>query len=273
MDKREILQILNDAYFSKNMQDKKIMAHLPELLSNVKLFVDIGASLGQYTFLANKTMTNGKIYAIEPDPLRFEKLLLDCKKWESSSTNEIKCIHAAASYCDEKNSFFVTNSNFSGGLFKHGFSAKEQESAARVVGWEQIEVKCLSLDNLFLFKEEIVPDFIKIDVEGSELRVLKGCLKMLKSGSPIFLIEVHNYNDPKGQKNATEFCLFMKNQGYKYYDCFGEGKTLFFRHIYQLSYKLFLKIQIHRIVYLVKKVIKKMKKALKKILSIGHSIS
>ena len=42
-------------------------------------------------------MTNGKIYAIEADPIRFKELERNCKKWERMSSNKIIPIHAAVS--------------------------------------------------------------------------------------------------------------------------------------------------------------------------------
>jgi len=56
MEKEQIFQGLSKAYFSEEMHEKSIIEHLPELLASAKLFIDIGASLGQYTYFANKVM-------------------------------------------------------------------------------------------------------------------------------------------------------------------------------------------------------------------------
>lgn len=49
MEKEQAYQELNKAYFSEEMHEKSVIERLPELLASAKLFIDIGASLGQYT--------------------------------------------------------------------------------------------------------------------------------------------------------------------------------------------------------------------------------
>ena len=98
MEKEQIFQGLNKAYFSEEMHEKSIIEHLPELLKSAKLFIDIGASLGQYTYFANKVMLGGEIIAIEADPIRFEQLKHNCQKWEfeSGGRNRLTPVQAAA---------------------------------------------------------------------------------------------------------------------------------------------------------------------------------
>ena len=80
MELQELYKIWNDQYFGENMHEKEVINSLPYLLRNAEVFVDVGASIGQYTFFGNKIMNNGKIYAIEADPLRFERLDKLCKE-------------------------------------------------------------------------------------------------------------------------------------------------------------------------------------------------
>ena len=190
MDKQEIYRILNEAYFSEECHEKDVLDHLPALLGGVKVFVDVGASLGQYTFFANKHIQGGQIFAIGADPVRFEELKENCRKWESesASNNKLTALHAAASDLDGKTMFFVTNSNVSGGLFKH--------NAAQAVDWHEIIESCYRLDTLF---GDRGPDLVKIDVEGGEPRVLRGATAILREGKAGFLIETHDWVDPEGQ--------------------------------------------------------------------------
>jgi len=48
MGKVQIFQGLNKVYFSEEMHEKSVIEHLLELLASAKVFIDIGASLGQY---------------------------------------------------------------------------------------------------------------------------------------------------------------------------------------------------------------------------------
>lgn len=201
MEKDEIIEVLNRAYFSDECHEKEILEQLPELLGDAKVFVDIGASLGQYTFHANKHMSEGRIFSIEADPLRYEQLVKNCRAWEAEYTNRIIPIHAAICDKDGETNFFVTNSDVSGGLFTHDVSHKS-------VDWQEQMVDCFQLDSLLA---EEAPDFIKIDVEGAELSVLKGAVHILEQGRARFLIELHSFSD---QIKPADVLDYMASYGY-----------------------------------------------------------
>jgi FkbM family methyltransferase len=235
VDKEKIYKILNEAYFSENMDERLVISHLPKLLKFASIFVDIGASLGQYTYYANKIIEDGQITAIEADPIRYEKLKSNSLSWMGESTNDINCIRAAVTDEDGKIMFFSTQSNISGGLFKHDI-ANSNSFKNGEIKWIDIEINAVTLDNLF---PDSIPDLVKMDVEGSELRVLKGSERILRQGETTFLIELHKWVDPDGQKSSIEVIKFMKRFGYKKYDFY--GKPFFCKKInYRLRLELLL---------------------------------
>jgi FkbM family methyltransferase len=67
------------------------------------------------------------------------------------------------------------------------FTLDSNASVARVDEKHSIEVPIINLDAAFLDQS---PDFIKIDVEGHEIEVLKGAQRVMSS-APAFNIEVH----------------------------------------------------------------------------------
>jgi FkbM family methyltransferase len=205
MDKNKVYEMLNQAYFSDDPHEKAVVNNLPTILKGVRIFVDIGASLGQYTYYANKSLQNAKIYAIEADPIRFEKLQQNSAEWEALGTNKLTVYHGAVSDRIGTITFYTTHSNVSGGLFTHDVKNKG-------VIWHEVTVESFTLDTLFA---ETTPDFIKIDVEGSELRVLKGAIRLLQKGKTVFLIELHSFVDPEGQRGPREVIAFMESFGYK----------------------------------------------------------
>jgi len=215
MELNEIYDGLNKAYFSENCHEREVILHLPRLIKKSKIFVDIGASLGQYTKLANECMRGGIIYAIEPDPIRFKELERNCKKWERTSNNELIPLENVVSDRNGEISFFTTNSGVSGGLFQRRISDKKVE-------WSRVRCESVTLDALF---EVDTPDFVKIDVEGSELRVLEGSNRILRKGKTKFLIEIHSWSDPDGQNNADEIVGLMKSFGYEIVNY--HGRSLF----------------------------------------------
>jgi glycosyltransferase involved in cell wall biosynthesis len=59
VNKNKIYETLNKCCFSENCHEKEVLEDLPKILDGVKVFVDVGASLGQYTYFANKYMQGG----------------------------------------------------------------------------------------------------------------------------------------------------------------------------------------------------------------------
>jgi FkbM family methyltransferase len=222
--REQIFSSLNKAYFSAEMHEKEVIEHLPLLLRGVEVFVDVGASLGQYTYFGDQNMHGGRIFAVEADPLRFEGLERNCRRWASASDNELIAVQGAASDQDGEIAFYTTNTNISGGLFRHDVSRAVLESAGlEELDWQEIVVNAFRLDTLLA---DCSPDLIKVDVEGAELRVLKGATKILKAGRARFLIELHGgWIDPEGQKSAAEVYAFMRSFGYHAVDF--HGKALF----------------------------------------------
>jgi FkbM family methyltransferase len=215
MDKSEIFAILNRAYFSAEPHERETLDHLPELLSGARVFIDVGASLGQYTMFASRILRNGQIIAIEADPLRHEELARNCARWAAESGNRIGAVFAAASDTDGDTAFFVTHSNVSGGLFPHPIAQQK-------VVWDEIKVPARTLDSLC---EGLAPDLVKIDVEGGELRVLAGSRRLLAGRSTRFLVELHGWVDPQGRTIPREVLALMRGHGYRHAPF--HGQTLF----------------------------------------------
>lgn len=221
MDKTEIYGTLNRAYFSTDPHEKDVLDHLPVLLRNNSLIVDVGASLGQYTRTMCQAVSNSELRAIEADPIRVEQLERNCQEWVQGSTNKIAVLHMALTDHTGNVPYFVTNSDVSGGLTRH--------ETPRPVEWEEIIIPSSTLDELF---PQRVPDFIKIDVEGAEFTVLNGAKRILAQGKTIFLIELHDW--PSGSHGADEVRKLMRSAGYASVSFFGqplfvESRRLWFR--------------------------------------------
>jgi FkbM family methyltransferase len=208
MDKAEVYRILNEAYFSEDAHEKATLRAIAGILRNTSLFVDAGASLGQYTRVASEFMHGGTIIAVEADPIRFEELERNCRTWAANSRVKIRPVHAALTDVSGPVTFFTTETNISGGLFEHTIDS-EMDFA-----WKPLTVEGVTLDELCC---GMAPDLVKMDIEGGELRALRGGGQLLASGSPRLLVEVHSWPDPEGQRNAQEVFDFMRSLGFHTY--------------------------------------------------------
>ncbi len=218
MEKQKIYEILDAVYFSEHPVEEPVLKNLPGLLSGVRHFVDIGASLGQYTKFANQHMTGARIEAIEADPIRFERLAQNCAQWSAEGRNVVAARHAAVALRSGEIPFFTTASNVSGGLAQHALDYKDEQTR-KDVRWQEIRVPGFSLDDLF---GDAPPDFIKMDIEGAEQDALLGAKRLLAAKRTRFLIELHDFAHDGMPGRVVDY---MQTQGYVYSDF--EGKALF----------------------------------------------
>ena len=220
-DENGILDELRRAYFSPDAHEQDVLQAIDSLLRRTRFFVDVGASLGQFTQFAARTMRSGRILAVEADPLRARELADACKKWQPGSPVRLDAVHAAVTDHDGVVQLSITDSAVSGGLFRHPLEHISSTAAART-HWREIEVPARRLDSLCGTE---VPDLVKIDVEGAELRVLKGADGILRRATTRFLVELHPWADPAGQSSPAEVIAYMASRGYRALPL--AGKTLF----------------------------------------------
>jgi FkbM family methyltransferase len=193
-------------YFGEEALDRTEFARIAELMSGVEQFIDVGASHGVYTYHANRFLSDADIIAIEPDPERFAILTKNAALWEAGSTNRIRCVMAAASDEEDRSAkqettFYATGTQISGGLFA---------VAERSDDYEPIMVPLICVDDLFV---RGVRTFVKIDVEGSELRVLKGSRRHIAGGTTTFFTEISWWGDRERGTNSLDVLRFCLSSG------------------------------------------------------------
>jgi FkbM family methyltransferase len=202
----EIISTLEPVYFSAQPDEADILDRLPVLLQGVHHFVDIGASLGPYTYRANGILDGALIESIEADPVRFAKLKENCSAWSAAGRNRIVANNYAIAARSEPVTFFTTQSNVSGGLFEHSLDHLSDQARARV-DWSPITVPGKSLDDLYA---ATTPDFIKMDIEGAEWDALQSASKLLARRATRWLIELHDF----GRKSPAAVVDLMRSHGY-----------------------------------------------------------
>jgi FkbM family methyltransferase len=152
--------------------------------------VDIGAHAGHYTLISSKRVgANGKVIAIEADPSNFEILNRNIKL--NGLTNIIPLNYAVYSKQTKLKLYLPDEES--------GFSIYNTIMVNRAkTGEKFIEVNANTLD--YLLQQNGIRDanWIKIDVEGAELEVLKGAHNILSNSKDIaLLIEVHGKDNYK----------------------------------------------------------------------------
>ena len=152
------------------------------------IVVDVGAHTGLYTIISSKRVgQNGKVVAIEANPIDFELLSRNIKL--NGLTHVIGLNHTV--YLKEtKLKFHLPLAGTKSNTVMSDTIKKTEEKF--------IEINPDRLDDLLQQNGIRYSDvnWIKIDVEGGEIEVLKGATAILSKSKDIaLLIEVHNSKD------------------------------------------------------------------------------
>ncbi len=173
IDAPEIKQNTNGIWMLEGEQlwDSDI---LPVCLGHIKegdTVIDAGAWIGGHAMAyAKKVGENGKVIAFEPNPDAYECLKRNVSPLSNGGNLEIY----PEALGDVRNQV--------------SFSVKKGWGDSGHVGYEEgaIIVWMNRLDNY-----NFAPNFIKIDVEGCELKVLKGAAKTIEKRRPVMVVEIN----------------------------------------------------------------------------------
>jgi len=166
------------------------------------VFIDVGAHIGKYTLQIAKTVgAQGKVIAVEPDPDSFRALLEGIKLNKFSN---VVALNVAAYDRECMLPLYVSparGKTLEGWLIGKGWS-----SVKRKVSRSIHEVPAKRLDKIVDDLGISNVDYIKVDVEGAEYEVLKGCKKVLEKYKPRIIAEC--------TLNEIAVLQFMKELGY-----------------------------------------------------------
>lgn len=175
---------------------------------------DVGAYVGWHSIYAAKIVgATGKVVAFEPSPANAFCIGYHLKK---NRLPWIQVLQVAVSEsAGGEATFHLLNDgdSTSNSLnFSDNFVAAQANQAMR-----EIKVPVITLDS-FSAESGLVPDLVKIDIEGAELLALRGSRKLLEGRRPPLILAVHPAWLPDNQSTADIFS-FLESVGY---EIFGE---------------------------------------------------
>lgn len=161
-------------------------------------FIDAGANVGIFTTLAAKLVgPTGRVEAFEPDPFNQEILATNVATNNFTQVN----IHRAA-LGDAPGTRFLYQSINNTGDHRTWNDNKEIRPTA--------PVKVESIDESI--PDLLRADLMKVDVQGDEVRVLKGAERLIRNSPGMFLaIEYWPYGLTNNGSSPTEFADFVYN--------------------------------------------------------------
>jgi FkbM family methyltransferase len=167
--------------------------------------LDVGALHGVFSLAFAAMNSARKVVAVEPSPIAFSKLLYNVRK------NDL-----AANIVMQESALSDTSGNLQMYYeWEHAVAAPLAEPG-RMFSVEKI------LGDVLCEKLAFKPDVIKIDVEGHELKVIKGLAQTIKSAKPLLFLEVHPERITRENDNISDLSAFFEDAGYRGKRCNGE---------------------------------------------------
>ncbi|ELR73171.1 Methyltransferase FkbM [Fulvivirga imtechensis AK7] len=182
------------------------------------LFIDIGANRGEaIQSILIKYPHNCKIIGFEPNPIIFKKLNALYK-----NTNTVTLHNTGLGNTAHKINLFIPfyrNWMFDGlASFYHKEAAEWLKSRLWNYEEKHLTIKEITCGIKRLDEYNLSPDFIKIDVQGYELEVLKGAQNTIAQSRPVLLLETPG-------RTVTSFLGDLGYNFYAYYNGrFNKGK-------------------------------------------------
>lgn len=149
--------------------------------------LDIGAFLGQYSLLAAQLVgPTGRVYSFEPDPRNYPFLVRNLER--NGLGDRVVAVPSAVADRAGTQDLFIDPNVGSGSSL--AFRRRRRVAA--------MPVTCVAIDEFL--DESAVADVIKLDVEGGEVRALRGMERTIRRGSPKLVLFVECF--PEGLRAA-----------------------------------------------------------------------
>lgn len=199
LDLREVID--SSLYYSGSFEPK-IENLINKFLKPGMYVVDIGANIGYHTFrMASLVKPSGVVYAIEPTSTAYAKLLRNAALNPHIINVEFIKVGLANDDLGEQKIAF--------------------QSSYRLSGQNEVineQVKLLKLDSLIKERSIERLDFIKLDVDGFEAKVILGAMETFRRFSPILIMEVTPSEIVKNGDSPSEIIQFLKSMDYSFFN-------------------------------------------------------
>jgi FkbM family methyltransferase len=142
---------------------------------------DVGAHIGVVSMFASELVGSaGTIFAFEADPENAERIKMHAQRNNLSQIQVFSCVvWSSDGYLSFERASAESSRN-------QGSVAATSDRTKR----DAIVVESISLDNFA--NRRLAPTLIKIDVEGAEAEVLRGCEQIFARSHPTVICEVHH---------------------------------------------------------------------------------
>ena len=197
--------------FVNGIYDPNNVVIVNSMLSKGSVFIDVGANMGYFSLLASNVVgKSGSIIAIEPSSRDYARLVDNVKINGLSdiiltyrfAVSDNKGSAKLGVACEERSALNTLGSEFS---FK---------GVERVV---TEDVRTISIDELVSTFKLARVDFLKLDIEGSELKALEGSINTIEKFRPAIMLGVNENALKANGADHKEIQQMLKKIRYRAY--------------------------------------------------------
>ena len=168
------------------------------------VFYDIGANVGFFTIIAAKLVGNtGKVYAFEPGQGNASSIRHNA---QLNNFTHVEVIEKAVSHSSGEGQLLLAQ-------YSGGHALATADAPPDLAG--EVTVDLVSIDDLIAQKQIQPPNFVKVDVEGAELDVLKGMTETIKTYKPTIIYEVDDGDRTAYERKYQELESFLQSFNYQ----------------------------------------------------------
>lgn len=189
---------------------------MPRLLKghNVTGIIDAGASNGRISKRLLRKFPAAQAYAFEPNPLYAEAL-----KQYAKDEPRFHPQFLALSDSEGQATLHVTESPGSTSLLTPGKRLQEiLPEGASVKSDEKVEL--VTIDNWAQRNGDLAIELMKFDIQGAELKALRGAVNTLQNSTLIVYTEISFNPLYEGSAIYSEIDLFLREHGFALYDMY-----------------------------------------------------
>jgi FkbM family methyltransferase len=180
----------------------KIVPWMDKFARAGSVAIDVGAHSGYFTIcLADAVGDSGKVYAFEASPMIYTELEQTIR---INRLANVLAVNRAVSDIAGHIEFYVAP------------RWKSEISSMRPSEGEKVNIEATTLDTFIPDTADV--SFVKIDVEGAEMKVLRGMEALIKRNHPVMVIEISDPWLRQLGSSSAEVFEFLHRHGYKIFE-------------------------------------------------------
>ena len=197
---------------------KEPFYHFRNLLDNSQPVVfDVGAYIGDTIEQFKSSFPESYIHAFEPFDESFSVLKNRFQKTDKLFFNNV----AVKNHSSLNANMYITQNKGSSSLLEPTKDANEFWEGNPLSTQKEVKVETTTIDNYCQKHNIETIDILKIDVQGSELKVLQGASLMLqKRRVKLIFTEISIAPNYKGQSEIDQVIKFLRENKYKIFNFF-----------------------------------------------------